>query len=52
MIHSGPANLKTGQVKNFGKVLTFLLIHYFYDHFLFRDFAPLEDPEAVRVRAS
>jgi hypothetical protein len=22
-------------------VLTFLLIHYFYDHFLFRDFAPL-----------
>jgi hypothetical protein len=23
-------------------VLTFLLIHYFYDHFLFRDFAPLE----------
>jgi hypothetical protein len=33
-------------------VLTFLLIHYFYDHFLFRDFAPLEDPEAVRVRAS
>ena len=24
-------------------VLTFLLIHYFYDHFLFRDFAPLEE---------
>lgn len=23
-------------------VLSFLLIHYFYDHFLFRDFAPLE----------
>jgi hypothetical protein len=33
-------------------VLTFLLIHYFYDHFLFRDFAPLEDREAVRVPAS
>ena len=30
-------------------VLTFLLIHYFYDHFLFRDFAPLEDREGVRV---
>lgn len=27
-------------------VLTFLLIHYFYDHFLFRDFAPLEDRRA------
>jgi hypothetical protein len=27
-------------------VLSFLLIHYFYDHFLFRDFAPLmEAPE-------
>ena len=24
-------------------VLSFLLIHYFYDHFLFRDFAPLEE---------
>jgi hypothetical protein len=33
-------------------VLTFLLIHYFYDHFLFRDFEPLEDREAVRVPAS
>ena len=33
-------------------VLTFLLIHYFYDHFLFRDFAPLEDRAAVRVPAS
>jgi hypothetical protein len=33
-------------------VLTFLLIHYFYDHFLFRDFAPLEDRGAVRVPAS
>jgi hypothetical protein len=30
-------------------VLTFLLIHYFYDHFLFRDFAPLDDREGVRV---
>jgi hypothetical protein len=30
-------------------VLTFLLIHYFYDHFLFRDFAPLERREGVRV---
>jgi hypothetical protein len=30
-------------------VLTFLLIHYFYDHFLFRDFAPLERRERVRV---
>jgi hypothetical protein len=28
-------------------VLTFLLIHYFYDHFLFRDFAPLAE-EPVR----
>lgn len=27
-------------------VLSFLLIHYFYDHFLFRDFAPLEEREA------
>jgi len=25
-------------------VLSFLLTHYFYDHFLFRDFAPLEEP--------
>ena len=33
-------------------VLTFLLIHYFYDHFLFRDFAPLEDREGVRVSVS
>jgi hypothetical protein len=24
-------------------VLSFLLIHYFYDHFLFRDFSPLEE---------
>lgn len=30
-------------------VLTFLLIHYFYDHFLFRDFAPLDDRVEVRV---
>jgi hypothetical protein len=30
-------------------VLTFLLIHYFYDHFLFRDFAPLDRREGVRV---
>jgi hypothetical protein len=30
-------------------VLTFLLIHYFYDHFLFRDFAPLDDRMEVRV---
>ena len=30
-------------------VLTFLLIHYFYDHFLFRDFAPLEAGEGVRA---
>jgi hypothetical protein len=30
-------------------VLTFLLIHYFYDHFLFRDFAPLEEREGVRA---
>ena len=28
-------------------VLTFLLIHYFYDHFLFRDFAPLEERGAM-----
>jgi hypothetical protein len=27
-------------------VLSFLLIHYFYDHFLFRDFAPLEERTA------
>jgi hypothetical protein len=25
-------------------VLTFLLIHYFYDHFLFREFGAMEDP--------
>lgn len=30
-------------------VLTFLLIHYFYDHFLFRDFAPLDAPERARA---
>ncbi|HMA18661.1 MAG TPA: hypothetical protein VKS03_09500 [Thermoanaerobaculia bacterium] len=30
-------------------VLSFLLIHYFYDHFLFRDFAPLEAGEGVRA---
>ena len=27
-------------------VLSFLLVHYFYDHFLFRDFAPLESSRA------
>jgi hypothetical protein len=27
-------------------VLSFLLIHYFYDHFLFRDFAPLAERTA------
>ncbi|MDQ6891175.1 MAG: hypothetical protein M3167_00640 [Acidobacteriota bacterium] len=26
-------------------VLTFLLIHYFYDHILFREFGPLDEPE-------
>jgi hypothetical protein len=30
-------------------VLTFLLIHYFYDHFLFREFGTLED-RAVRYQ--
>lgn len=30
-------------------VLTFLLIHYFYDHFLFRDFAPLDAPQRARA---
>jgi hypothetical protein len=30
-------------------VLTFLLIHYFYDHFLFRDFAPLERQRGVQA---
>jgi hypothetical protein len=25
--------------------LSFLLIHYFYDHILFRDFTPLEPTE-------
>lgn len=30
-------------------VLSFLLIHYFYDHFLFRDFAPLDAREGVRI---
>jgi hypothetical protein len=30
-------------------VLSFLLIHYFYDHFLFRDFAPLDAPERARA---
>jgi hypothetical protein len=29
-------------------VLTFLLIHYFYDHILFREFAPLQGQSAVR----
>jgi len=29
-------------------VLSFLLIHYFYDHFLFRDFAPLDALSAGR----
>jgi hypothetical protein len=28
-------------------VLSFLLIHYFYDHFLFRDFAPLEERSVI-----
>jgi hypothetical protein len=26
-------------------VLTFLLIHYFYDHFLFREFGAMEEAE-------
>jgi hypothetical protein len=30
-------------------VLSFLLIHYFYDHFLFRDFAPLDAREGARA---
>jgi hypothetical protein len=30
-------------------VLTFLLIHYFYDHFLFREFGAMEAPAGVRV---
>jgi hypothetical protein len=30
-------------------VLSFLLIHYFYDHFLFRDFAPLDNREEARA---
>jgi hypothetical protein len=30
-------------------VLSFLLIHYFYDHFLFRDFAPLDDRVEIRA---
>ena len=30
-------------------VLTFLLIHYFYDHFLFREFGAIEAEEGVRV---
>lgn len=30
-------------------VLSFLLIHYFYDHFLFRDFAPLDAREEARA---
>ncbi len=32
-------------------VLSFLLCHYFYDHFLFRDFAPLQEPAAVSGQA-
>ncbi len=28
-------------------VLSFLLCHYFYDHILFRDFAPLQEPAAA-----
>jgi hypothetical protein len=31
-------------------VLSFLLIHYFYDHFLFRDFSPLNEDVGVRAR--
>jgi hypothetical protein len=30
-------------------VLTFLLIHYFYDHFLFREFGPMEAQEGARA---
>ena len=30
-------------------VLSFLLVHYFYDHFLFRDFAPLDDRQGARA---
>ena len=34
-------------------VLSFLLVHYFYDHFLFRDFAPLaQQGPGVRVPMS
>ncbi|MEO8348280.1 MAG: hypothetical protein ABI610_05165 [Acidobacteriota bacterium] len=33
-------------------VLSFLLIHYFYDHFLFRDFSPLDDEATVRTFGS
>lgn len=29
-------------------VLSFLLIHYFYDHFLFRDFSPLDEEGVSR----
>ena len=32
-------------------VLSFLLCHYFYDHFLLRDFAPLQAPAAVSGQA-
>jgi len=30
-------------------VLTFLLIHYFYDHFLFREFGPMEAQAGARA---
>src|SRR6266545_3540035 len=30
-------------------VLSFLLVHYFYDHFLFRDFAPLDGSQFSAV---
>ena len=32
-------------------VLSFLLVHYFYDHILFRDFEPLE-PTAGQERVA
>jgi hypothetical protein len=32
-------------------VLSFLLVHYFYDHFLFRDFAPLQEKAASYSRS-
>ena len=28
-------------------VLSFLLIHYFYDHILFREFGPLDEPAGL-----